>query len=119
MNLIELVKFGPDGLIPAIVQDFQNNEVLMLAYMNAESLKMTIENGFTHFWSRSRNCLWKKGETSGHFQEVQEIFYDCDIDTLLIKVKQIGPACHTGYRTCFYRNYFRDTSESKIVSEKM
>ncbi|NMM65578.1 phosphoribosyl-AMP cyclohydrolase [Clostridium sp. P21] len=93
-----------NGLVPAIVQDFENNEVLMLAYMNEESLRKTIETGTTWFWSRSRNEFWNKGATSGHYQYVKAIYVDCDEDTLLIKVNQIGPACHTGKRTCFYRN---------------
>ncbi len=98
------LKYDDKGLIPAIIQDFENGDVLMMAYMNEASLKMTIETGFTHFWSRSRQKFWKKGETSGNLQEVKEIFYDCDADTLLIKVKQHGGvACHTGNRTCFYR----------------
>ncbi|AKN29357.1 phosphoribosyl-AMP cyclohydrolase [Clostridium carboxidivorans P7] len=91
-------------LIPAIVQDFENNEVLMLAYMNEESLRRTLETGTTWFWSRSRSEFWNKGATSGHYQYVKAIYVDCDEDTLLIKVEQIGAACHTGNRTCFYRN---------------
>ena len=88
---------------PAIVQDVENGDVLMMAYMNENSLKMTIETGFTHFWSRSRQEYWKKGGTSGDVQEVKEIYYDCDADTILVKVKQHGKgACHTGNRTCFY-----------------
>ncbi len=98
------LKYDEKGLIPAIIQDVENGEVLMMAYMNENSLKMTIETGFTHFWSRSRQKYWKKGETSGSVQEVREILYDCDADTLLIRVKQHGTgACHTGNRTCFYR----------------
>ena len=93
-----------EGLIPTIVQDFKNNEVLMMAYMNEESLRRTIETGTTWFWSRSRNEFWNKGATSGHYQYVKAIYVDCDEDTLLIKVEQIGAACHTGNRTCFYRN---------------
>lgn len=101
----EELKYDEKGLIPAIVQEADTGEVMMMAYMNAASLKMTIETGYTHFWSRSRQKFWKKGETSGHVQEVQEVLYDCDLDTLLIKVKQHGPgACHTGERTCFYRS---------------
>ena len=119
MKFIENLKFGKDGLIPAIVQDAQNNEVLMLAYMNSGSLELTIEKGFTYFWSRSRKCLWKKGESSGNTQEVLEILYDCDADALLIKVRQKGPACHTGYKTCFYRQYKEGSQESKIVSHKI
>ncbi len=98
------LKYDERGLIPAIVQDVKNGQVLMLAYMNETSLKMTIESGFTHFWSRSRQKYWKKGETSGNLQEVREIFYDCDSDTLLVMVNQHGRgACHTGEKTCFYR----------------
>ncbi|WP_186430107.1 phosphoribosyl-AMP cyclohydrolase [Clostridium sp. BSD9I1] len=102
MNNIENIKFE-QGLIPAIIQDYNNGEVLMLAYMNRESFEKTLETSKTWFWSRSRKKLWNKGETSGHFQYVKNISYDCDGDTLLIKVEQIGPACHTGSRSCFYR----------------
>jgi len=101
---VESVKdlhYDPDGLIPAIVQDAENGEVLMLAYMNAESLKISLEEGRTCFWSRSRQQLWRKGETSGHIQTVQSITTDCDRDTLLVRVEQVGPACHTGTRSCF------------------
>lgn len=98
------LKFDDKGLIPAIIQDYENGDVLMMAYMNDSSLRMTIDSGFTHFWSRSRQKYWKKGETSGNVQEVKEILYDCDGDTLLIKVMQSGAgACHTGERTCFFR----------------
>ncbi len=94
--------FAKGDLIPAIVQDAENGEVLMLAYMNEESLRRTIETGYTWFWSRSRRELWNKGATSGHLQRVLEIYGDCDDDTLLIKVEQTGAACHTGNRTCFF-----------------
>ncbi|HBC97943.1 MAG TPA: phosphoribosyl-AMP cyclohydrolase [Clostridium sp.] len=94
------------GLVPAIVQDFENGEVLMLAYVNRESLERTIETGKTWFWSRSRNKLWNKGETSGHYQYVKNIKVDCDYDTILIEVKQVGAACHTGRRSCFYRKLY-------------
>ncbi|MBY6756683.1 phosphoribosyl-AMP cyclohydrolase [Clostridium botulinum] len=90
------------GLISTIIQDFYSGEVLMLAYMNKESLEKTIETNTTWFWSRSREELWNKGATSGHFQYVKSIHVDCDGDTLLIKVEQLGPACHTGHRSCFY-----------------
>jgi len=119
MNLVETLNFGSNGLIPAIIQDAQDGEVLMLAYMNKESLKMTLESGFTHFWSRSRKCFWKKGESSGNTQEVLEILYDCDADTLLVKVRQKGPACHTGFRTCFYRQYAATEQEPRIVSTRV
>lgn len=98
--------FKKAQLIPAIVQDIENDEVLMLAYMNEESLKLTLDTGMTWFWSRSRQELWNKGAHSGHIQHVEEIFYDCDEDTLLVKVHQIGAACHTGNRSCFYRKLY-------------
>lgn len=91
------------GLVPCIVQDVENNQVLMLAYMNHESLHKTMETGLATYWSRSRQQLWVKGETSGHYQHVKEILVDCDADTILIKVEQEGAACHTGKRSCFYR----------------
>ncbi len=96
-------KFNEGGLIPAIIQDFETKEVLMLAYMDEEALRRTRESGRTWFWSRSRQEYWCKGETSGHKQLVKEIRYDCDADTLLILVEQIGAACHTGNRSCFYQ----------------
>ncbi|WMJ80290.1 phosphoribosyl-AMP cyclohydrolase [Clostridium sp. MB40-C1] len=92
-----------NGLVPAIIQDYKNDEVLMLAYMNKESLQKTMNTGTTWFWSRSRKELWNKGATSGHLQFVKSISIDCDYDTLLIKVEQVGAACHTGNRSCFYR----------------
>jgi len=98
---IKALKFDSAGLIPAIVQDAATGEVLMTAYMNAESLQKTIETRKTHFWSRSRKKLWMKGETSGHVQKVKGIRADCDRDTLLVKVEQAGGACHLGYRSCF------------------
>lgn len=97
---ISMVKFDEKGLVPAIVQE-ENGQVLMLAYMNEESLKKTIETGYTWFFSRSRQRLWQKGETSGNVQKVKELFYDCDGDTLLVIVHQTGVACHTGTYTCF------------------
>ena len=92
----------PAALIPAIVQDVSNNEVLMLAYMNSQSLALTLSTGKATYWSRSRNELWVKGATSGHFQEVHSVSLDCDEDALLLKVTQTGVACHTGDRTCFH-----------------
>jgi len=93
-----------DGLLPAVVQDAGTGEVLMLAYMNEASWKKTLETGKAVFWSRSRQALWMKGEQSGHFQIIREIRVDCDDDTILLKVEQVGgAACHTGYRSCFYR----------------
>jgi phosphoribosyl-AMP cyclohydrolase len=98
------IKYDANGLVPTIVQDSITNEVLMLAYMNAESLALTLSTGETHFWSRSRQELWHKGATSGNIQRVVEVRVDCDADTLLIRVNPAGPACHTGNRSCFYRN---------------
>jgi len=100
---IKNLKYDKQGLIPAIIQDFKNKDVLMVAYMNKESLKRTIKTKKTCFWSRSRKEYWTKGMTSGHFQFVKSIAYDCDMDALLIKVRQVGVACHTGNRSCFYR----------------
>ena len=100
---MDLDKYFQKGeLIPAIIQEVGTGEVLMLAYMNRESLQKTIETGYTWFWSRSRQELWNKGPTSGHFQKVVEIYSDCDDDTLLVKVIQTGAACHTGHRSCFF-----------------
>ena len=96
-------KFNADGLIPAIAQDFKTGEILMLAYMNEKSLKLTIETGEAVYWSRSRQALWKKGETSGHIQKIREMLIDCDQDCLLLKIEQTGPACHTNRPSCFYR----------------
>jgi phosphoribosyl-AMP cyclohydrolase len=104
------LKFDDKGLIPAIIQDAATKDVLMVAYMNKESLEKTLQTGKTHFWSRSRQKLWLKGETSGHYQLVKEIWYDCDEDTLLVKVEQVGDiACHTGNRSCFYRKLENST----------
>jgi len=97
------MKFDKKGLIPAIVQDYKTKDVLMMAYMNAGSLKQTLKLGKTCFWSRSRKEYWVKGMTSGHFQFVKSVFYDCDCDTLLVKVRQVGFPCHTMKKSCFYR----------------
>jgi phosphoribosyl-AMP cyclohydrolase len=97
------LKFDENGLIPAVMQDYKTGEVLMLAYMNKNSIKRTLKLGKTCFWSRSRKKYWVKGETSGHFQFVKSVYYDCDMDALLIKIRQIGAACHTGNKSCFYR----------------
>jgi len=102
--MIELDFKKTDGLIPAIAQDFDTGEVLMMAFINEESWKLTLETGVVHYWSRSRNKLWKKGESSGNIQEVKEIRVDCDDDCVLLKIRQVGDAaCHTGFRSCFYR----------------
>ena len=106
-ELLSEIKYDANGLIPAIVQDVETKEVLTLAYMNAESLRLTLETGETVFWSRSRQELWHKGATSGNVQKVVEIKVDCDADALVVLVKPAGPACHTGERTCFFRSVGR------------
>ena len=108
MQGISELKYDANGLIPAIIQDVETGEILMMAYMNEQSLRATIETGKTHFWSRSRQKYWMKGESSGHTQEVREIYIDCDNDTLLVKVKQNGAACHEGYHNCFFRKLAAD-----------
>ncbi len=106
MNLdLNKIRYDEKGLVPAIAQDYLDGTVLMMAWMNVESLQKTLETGQAHYWSRSRQQLWHKGATSGHFQQVQELRYDCDSDTLLLKIEQIGNiACHTGMRSCFDSN---------------
>ena len=116
--MIEL-KYNKDGLIPAIIQDYKTNEVLMLGYMNKDSITRMLKEGKTCFYSRSRRCFWLKGEQSGHFQYVKEVYFDCDMDTILVKVDQIGGACHKGYKSCFYRRC-NDTMDSfEIVADKI
>jgi phosphoribosyl-ATP pyrophosphohydrolase/phosphoribosyl-AMP cyclohydrolase len=101
-KIIKKLKFDQNGLIPAIAQDEKTGEVLMMAFMNEESLKLTISTGYATYYSRSRKSLWKKGDTSGHLQEVISITTDCDFDCILLKVKQVGVACHTGKMSCFF-----------------
>ncbi len=101
-QILDSFKFDEKGLIPAILQDFENGEVLMCAYMNREAVQKTLTSGLATFYSRSRNKMWIKGETSGHTQEVREVYFDCDADCLLVKIKQNVAACHTGYRGCFF-----------------
>ena len=113
------LKFDSNGLIPAIIQDAMTNQVLMMAWMNRPALLKTIESGKTHFFSRSRNKLWLKGETSGHTQQVQSISVDCDQDVLLIKVAQTGAACHEGFYSCFFRQYQPAGGDWKIVAAKI
>lgn len=96
------IKYDKDGLVPAIAQDIATGEVLMLAYMNEAAVKLTLETEIVHYYSRSRQSLWKKGETSGHVQELKGFYYDCDGDTILVKVNQVGAACHTGNYSCFF-----------------
>lgn len=111
------LKYDADGLITAVIQDDENGEVLMVAYMNRDSIASTVATGKTHFWSRSRKKYWLKGESSGHTQEVRAIHTDCDKDCLLIRVKQNVAACHEGYRSCFYRRF--EDGEWEIIAEKI
>ncbi|MFO7815139.1 MAG: bifunctional phosphoribosyl-AMP cyclohydrolase/phosphoribosyl-ATP diphosphatase HisIE [Halanaerobiales bacterium] len=112
------LKYNEKGLIPAVVQDLNTKEVLMVAYVSKESLEKTLQTGETVFYSRSRQKLWHKGETSGNIQKVQEIYYDCDQDTLLILVEPAGPACHTGKTSCFYRKMAESKEERKKQNKK-
>ena len=114
MIKIEELKFDEKGLIPAIVVDAVTQEVLTLAYMNAESLKITLEKGLTCFWSRSRQTLWLKGETSGNYQRVTSITADCDKDALVVKVEKDGPACHTGAESCFFNSLYINEEKSEF-----
>ena len=108
MSFLDTLKFDANGLIPAVVQDAANDEILMVAYMNREAVQRTVETGKATYWSRSRQEFWVKGATSGHFQFVTELRVDCDADCLLLKVEQVGAACHTGCRSCFYRAVTED-----------
>ncbi len=116
-NIFDQLKFDDKNLIVAIVQDYKNNEVLMVAYMNREAVKRTLQGPYVTFWSRSRKKFWVKGEESGHTQTVKEIFYDCDGDALLIKVDQKVAACHEGYRSCFFRKI--ENGSLKIIAERV
>jgi phosphoribosyl-AMP cyclohydrolase len=113
------LKYDANGLIPAIIQDHQTNQVLMFAFMNATSVAKTIETGLCHYYSRSRNKLWLKGESSGHTQHVKSMRTDCDLDVLLISVEQKGAACHDGYESCFYREFDRAGEDWQIVGNKV
>ncbi|MCB1855999.1 MAG: phosphoribosyl-AMP cyclohydrolase [Halieaceae bacterium] len=105
----EQIKWNDQGLVPAIAQDWQSGEVLMLAWMNPEALELSVQEGRAVYWSRSRSALWRKGEASGHVQKLKELRIDCDADTVLLKVEQVGGiACHTGRRSCFYRKLEQD-----------
>ncbi|EHQ35800.1 phosphoribosyl-AMP cyclohydrolase [Methanoplanus limicola] len=108
------IKYNENNLVPVIVQDCDTKAVLMLAYADKEALSLTIDTGFAHYYSRSRNKMWKKGEESGHTQEIVKILKDCDSDTLLYQVRQKGAPCHTGYDSCFYR-----TIEGEIIGKKI
>jgi phosphoribosyl-AMP cyclohydrolase len=117
--MIPPLKFNADGLIPAIVQDAKSKRVLMMAWMNETSLNATIQTGFMNYWSRSRQKFWLKGETSGHTQKVVRWASDCDADTLLFEVEQIGGACHTGFESCFFQTYAPDSTPLPIAEEKL
>ena len=125
MSAYDKLKFNSDGLIPAIIQDNQDGRVLMMAWMNRASLEKTISTGKTHFWSRSRQKFWMKGEESGNTQTVKDIAFDCDGDCLLIQVDQNGPACHEGYKSCFFRSIegqgetFKETEPRLLKPEDM
>lgn len=119
MSFYDKLKFDVVGLVPAIIQEQSTGRVLMLAWMNQASLEKTLETGRTHFWSRSRRKLWMKGETSGHTQTVRDIAFDCDGDVLLIQVEQIGPACHQGYKSCFFRSLEPDGASFKITEPQL
>lgn len=118
MEMLKLDFAKGDGLIPAIAQDWKTGDVLMLAYINEESWNETLKTGVATYWSRSRSKLWKKGESSGHVQEIKEILVDCDEDTVIFKVNQIGgAACHEGYRSCFFRKL--ENGEFKVFGERV
>ncbi len=119
MNAYDKLKFNSDGLIPAIIQDNQDGRVLMMAWMNRASIETTVATGKTHFWSRSRQKFWMKGESSGHVQIVKEISFDCDGDTLLIKVDQTGAACHEGYRSCFFRSFDKGGAAERVTEPQL
>ena len=117
-KLLDQFKFNEDGLLTAVAQDYQTGEILMVAFVNREALEQTLERGIACYWSRSRDKLWVKGETSGHFQKIKEIAVDCDMDAVVLKVEQTGGACHTGYRSCFYRRIEQDGSLT-VTGEKV
>ncbi len=117
MKVLDEIKYDEKGLVPAIIQDYQSGEVLMLAYMNRESIQKTLSLGKTCFWSRSRQEFWIKGESSGHVQLVKEVYVDCDMDAVLFKVDQKVAACHTGYRSCFYRKL--EDGQLVVTGEKV
>ena len=119
MKILSELKYDRDGLVTAVIQDCTNDEVLMVGYMNAEAVKHTISTGRVCFWSRSRQKLWIKGETSGHTQTVESVAVDCDGDALLIKVEQKVAACHTGFRSCFFREVSSDGESTREIGEKI
>jgi phosphoribosyl-AMP cyclohydrolase len=118
LAFLSTIKWNTHGLVPSIVQDAESGEVLMLAWMNEHAIRQTLASGQAHFYSRSRRAMWHKGETSGHVQHVVEMSVDCDADVLLIKVRQIGGACHEGYRSCFFRQV-DEQGGLKVVAERV
>ena len=119
MEILDQLKFDEKGLITAVVQDIDTNQILMVAYMNRDAVKKTIISNLACFWSRSRQEFWVKGQTSGHTQTVKSVSVDCDGDALLVKVEQKGGACHMGYKSCFFREISMIGEEAKIVSQKV
>jgi phosphoribosyl-AMP cyclohydrolase len=119
MSFYDKLKFNAEGLIPAIIQDQASGRVLMMAWMNRASLQTTLATGKTHFWSRSRQKFWMKGESSGHTQTVKDIAFDCDGDTLLIQVEQVGAACHEGYRSCFFRSVVPGGDSDRVTEAQL
>ena len=119
MSFYDKLKFNEDGLVPAIIQEAGTGRVLMMAWMNRASLESTIKTGKTHFWSRSRKKFWMKGEESGHTQTVRDLAFDCDGDTLLIQVEQVGAACHEGFKSCFFRSVEKDGESFRATEAQL
>ncbi|MBI4658151.1 MAG: phosphoribosyl-AMP cyclohydrolase [Verrucomicrobia bacterium] len=119
MSFYDQLKFNQDGLIPAIIQEQSSGRVLMMAWMNRAAIEKTVASRKTHFWSRSRQKFWIKGETSGHTQTVKDISFDCDGDTLLIQVEQIGAACHEGYHSCFFRSVDESGTDHQVTEPRL
>ncbi|MDX8410620.1 MAG: phosphoribosyl-AMP cyclohydrolase [Mariprofundaceae bacterium] len=117
MSLIDAIKFNAHGLVPAIAQDCGTGRVLMMAWMNAEAVRQSIDTGYAHYYSRSRKKQWKKGESSGHVQKIMAMYLDCDGDTLLLKIEQTGPACHTNRESCFFRQH--QSGDWTIIEEPL
>jgi phosphoribosyl-AMP cyclohydrolase len=119
VKILDGLKFDANGLIPAVVQDVDNGDVLMVAYMNRAAVQHTLETGRATFWSRSRQKFWIKGETSGNIQRVRSVRVDCDQDCLLVKVEQVGAACHEGYRSCFFRDVAADGESLEVIAKPL
>jgi len=119
LNVIEEIRFDNNGLVPAVVQDIKTKDVLMLAYMSKESIEKTFEEGVIHYYSRSREKLWKKGETSGNIQRLKGFYYDCDKDSVLVEVEQVGAACHTGNYSCFFNEVLKKENQEMDIIESL